>query len=179
MIPNAIQRALCLPKLDPSQFVATKWNTETEKAKFGDELLRLIAEDFPKHLFTKVFYNKLYLTFGHIAHFSHAGFYEYFFTDRPGRIEFLDQTISYPCYGDPNFTFSDLEKIVAARVRKSEILAWQRQLLAQETEVIERALLKKLEAKYRSNLPLEVPTSPQSAAESQLAVQHDLFGKFS
>lgn len=172
MIPIATQRALCAPKLDPGAFTPTEWGSSENKAQFGDRLLRFIAEDCPERLFTKALYKRLNLTFGHIAHYSRAGFYDYFFSDRRGRIEFLDQTSSFRCYGDPAFTFSDLERAVVGRLRRSGILDWQRRLLAQETAAREKALLAALLAKHGA------PTSVGAAARFPRppTVQTDLFG---
>jgi hypothetical protein len=177
MIPNAIQRALCLPKLDATQFMPTKWSTVADKAKFGDRLLRFIAEDCPERLFTTGLYRRLSLSFGHIACYNRNGFYAHFFSNRRGRVAFLDQTSSFRCYGDPAFTFSDLERVVTTRLKKSDILAWQRRLLVQETETSERALLVKLEAKYRTTPPAQALSAPGLTASANERIQHDLFGR--
>ena len=172
MIPIAMQRALTVPKLDPARFIPTQWSSAEDKAQFGDRLLRFIADDCPERLFTKSLYQRLNLSFGHIAHYNRAGFYDYFFSDRHGRIEFLDQTSSFRCYGDPAFTFSDLERAVVGRLRRSGILDWQRRLLTQETAAREKTLLAALLAKHgaptTARAPAPFPRPP--------TVQTDLFG---
>ena len=53
----------------PSDFTATKFSTATDKAEFGNTLLRFIESEWASALFTKSFYNRLSMCFGHIAHY--------------------------------------------------------------------------------------------------------------
>jgi len=53
----------------PSDFTATKFSTAADKAEFGDTLLRFIDSKWASALFTKSFYNRLSMSFGHIAHY--------------------------------------------------------------------------------------------------------------
>ncbi len=53
----------------PSDFIATKFSTSADKAAFGNAFLHFIESDWKETLFTKVFYNQLSNTFGHIAHY--------------------------------------------------------------------------------------------------------------
>ena len=39
MLPASIVRALTAPTFDPNQFVATKWSTAEDKAKFANALM--------------------------------------------------------------------------------------------------------------------------------------------
>ena len=48
MIPPAIVRALTNPPLDASDFTPTKWDTGEDKARFGNALLKFIANDCPR-----------------------------------------------------------------------------------------------------------------------------------
>ena len=57
------------------------------------------------------------MTFGHIAHYDSAGFYETFFESDEGKREFIDQCMAWRCYGDPAFTYSDVERAVIARLK--------------------------------------------------------------
>jgi hypothetical protein len=54
---------------DASQFVATQWNTAADKAAFGNTYLRFIEQEWKRSLFTKGFYQRLSMCFGHIAHY--------------------------------------------------------------------------------------------------------------
>ena len=53
----------------PSEFVPTEFSTAAEKADFGNTLLHCLEVDCERSLFTKKFYNRLSMTFGHIAHY--------------------------------------------------------------------------------------------------------------
>jgi hypothetical protein len=53
----------------PSDFTATKFSTAADKAEFGNTLLRFIDSKWASALFTKSFYNRLSMSFGHIAHY--------------------------------------------------------------------------------------------------------------
>ena len=175
MTPTAIARALTLPRLEIGVFVATKWYSAEDKAKFGNHLLRFIAAGYPRHLLTKAFYLTLANHFGHIAHYSEHGFWDYYFTDERGKAEFLEDTLRYVVCGDPAYTFSDIEIAVQRRIYKSGILDWQKRAGQGETEAIERALLKKLQAKYEPRAALPDASRP-SEALSIPTVQADLFG---
>lgn len=53
----------------PSEFVPTQFSTAADKANFGNTLLRFLDADCSRELFTRKFYNRLSMTFGHIAHY--------------------------------------------------------------------------------------------------------------
>jgi hypothetical protein len=53
----------------PSEFVPTEFSTAADKADFGNTLLHFLDADCERNLFTKEFYNRLSMTFGHIAHY--------------------------------------------------------------------------------------------------------------
>jgi hypothetical protein len=57
----------------PSDFTATKFSTAADKAEFGNTLLRFIESEWAPALFTKRFYNRLSMCFGHIAHYVEGG----------------------------------------------------------------------------------------------------------
>jgi hypothetical protein len=173
MIPPAVARALVNPTLDASTFTATKWTSADDKAKFGSTLLKFIAADFPKTGFKKPFYSRLSNTFGHIAHYDLNGFYAEFFENAGGKIEFLQQTLQWPCWGDPAYTYCDVERVIQARRRKSGILAIKQAELAPETRRRQLAALERLTAKYGSS---SAPTTATRAAPPMLPLrQADLF----
>ena len=60
-----------MPKgpLLPSDFTATKFSTAADKAEFGNTLLRFIESEWASALFSKSFYNRLSMCFGHIANY--------------------------------------------------------------------------------------------------------------
>jgi hypothetical protein len=53
----------------PSDFKATKFSTAADKAEFGNTLLRFIESESASALFTKGFYNRFSMCFGHIANY--------------------------------------------------------------------------------------------------------------
>jgi len=157
MIPQALSRALRTPPLVPEQFVPTKWNSAKDKAEFGNRLLTSIAKDFQRATFSRSFYERLSNTFGHISHYDSAGFYSHFFESTADKIAFLRETLAHPCYGDPRYTFSDVERAVITRLKRAGILAVYEAELRAETLAAERALLASLEAKHKPNPPLSIP----------------------
>ncbi len=53
----------------PSEFVSTQFSSAADKSNFGNTLLHFLDSDCPRELFTKKFYDRLSVTFGHIAHY--------------------------------------------------------------------------------------------------------------
>ena len=165
MLSAALTRALTTPAFVAADFVPTKWDTTEQKAKFANALLTFIAQDFPRSKFHESFYRRLSNTFGHIANYDSAGFYQRFFLTAEDKLAFLDQCVTWPCYGDPTFTYSDVERAVAERLRKSQVVAILSSQIAVERRRRELALLSKLKARY------------EPAAEAPASAEiRDLFG---
>jgi len=134
----------------PTQFIPTRWSTAEEKARFGNALLHLIDSGFARNIFTDRLYGRLSNCFGHIAHYNSTGFYEEWFLSLTAQVRFLEHTLRFPCYGDPEFTFSDVESEIQREVRNRNYLPRYQLLLAEEARVVELTLLERLEGKYRS-----------------------------
>ena len=132
----------------PDKFTATQWQGAEEKARFARQFIKFVQWDFSKKQFTKAFYQRLSQVFGHIAHYNLGGFYEEFFTTAEGKVRFLRQTLAHPCWGDPTFTYSDVERALQAWLRHVHVMEKYEQRLAEETEAEERAALARLQAKY-------------------------------
>jgi len=158
MLSAALTRALTTPAFVAADFVPTRWDTAEQKAKFANALLTFIAQDSPRSKFHESFYRRLSNTFGHIAHYDSAGFYQRFFLTADDKLEFLEQCVTWPCYGDPTFTYSDVERVVGARLRKSQIVMILRSQITVERRRRELALLSELEARYEP-----VAAAPASA----------------
>jgi hypothetical protein len=62
--------ALLRPRFTADEFTPTKWDSAEAKADFANKLCQFIASDFKESLFTKVLYNRLNMTYGHIAHYG-------------------------------------------------------------------------------------------------------------
>src|SRR5664279_3980752 len=97
------------PTFIASKFVPTKWDTTQAKAWFAKQFVAFVQSDFDGEYFTERFYRRLSMTFGHIAHYDRGGFWETFFTTTADKVRFLMETLQYPCYGDPAWTYSDVE----------------------------------------------------------------------
>jgi hypothetical protein len=150
-------RRILMPKVPfvAAQFVPTQWNTAEAKAKFGNTYLHFVDSEFQRSLFTKQFYNQLSNCFFHVAHYNLHGFYEVWFTGLANRLRFLEHTLEFPCYGDPAYTFSDVEREIQREVRRRNYVERYELQVAEERQAIELALLKQLEAKYR--MPASLP----------------------
>ncbi len=165
MLSAALTRALTTPAFVAADFVPTQWDTAEQKAKFANALLAFIAQDFPRSKFHESFYRRLSNTFGHIACYNRDGFCERFFLTAGDKLAFLDQCVTWPCHGDPAYTYSDVERAVAARLRKSQIVAILSSQIAVERRRRELALLSELKARY------------EPAAEAPASAEiRDLFG---
>lgn len=132
----------------PDRFSATKFSDTEEKAKFAKQFIKFVQWDFSKKQFSKAFYQRLSMTFGHIAHYNQGGFFEEFFSTTEGKVRFLRQTLAHPCYGDPAWTFSDVERALQKWLLHDHVLAKYENLLAEETEAEEKATLARLQEKY-------------------------------
>ena len=77
------------------------------------------------------------MCFGHIAHVDRPTFYETWFTSDHDRLRFLEKTLKWPCWGDPEYTFSDVERAIQQEVRKRNYLA-RYQLRVAEAERAQR-----------------------------------------
>jgi len=147
----------------PSDFTATKFSTAADKAEFGNTLLRFIESEWAPALFTKSFYNRLSMCFGHIAHYNRTQFYEEWFSSVAAQVRFLKHTLRFPCYGDPEYTFSDVERAIQREIVNRNYLARYGLRLAEEQQATDLALLRQLESKYRAPVR-ERDQEPQFAA---------------
>jgi hypothetical protein len=132
------------------EFTPTKFSTAADKAGFGNHLLRFIESEWAQALFTKEFYHRLSMCFGHIAHVDRPTFYETWFTSDQDRLRFLEKTLKWPCWGDPEYTFSDVERAIQQEVRKHNYLARYQLRVAEAERASDMETLRRLEAKYRA-----------------------------
>ena len=164
-MPPCTAQALTRPLFTDQDFVPTQFSTAADKAAFANALCRFVAADFREALFTNRFYQRLSLCFGHIAHGNREGFAAVFFHDLRGKVAFLEETLGHPCYGDPAFTYSDVERAVIARLRAGDVLNTYRARRAAEIDAAERALLAQLRAKYDG---VPIPPCPAPPAAPQI-----------
>jgi hypothetical protein len=147
----------------PSDFTATKFSTAADKAEFGNTLLRFIESEWASALFTKSFYNRLSMCFSHIANYNRSQFYEEWFSSLDAQVRFLKHTLRFPCYGDPEYTFSDVERAIQREIVNRNYLARYELRQAEARQATDLALLEQLESKYRTAVA-ERDQEPQFAA---------------
>jgi hypothetical protein len=155
----------------PSEFVPTKFSTSADKAAFGNTFLHFIDSDWKETLFTKTFYNRLSNTFGHIAHYNGPTFYSTWFTSDADRLRFLEQALEWPCWGDAEFTFCDVERALQREIRNRNYVARYELKTAEAVRSAEIAILEQHEAKYRPapTRRAEEPVDPVTPATSSSA----------
>jgi hypothetical protein len=131
-----------------SQFTASKFSTAEEKAKFANQFVKFAECGFEQQDFPKWFYQRLSLSFGHIAHYDQRGFYEHFFTDNSSLVQFIDQILEYPCYGDPEWTYSDVEKAIQDWLKESGIRVYHTSKYQEEIDRRDRLEFERLQRKF-------------------------------
>jgi hypothetical protein len=129
-------------------FVPTKWDTAEDKAWFANQFVKFVGSGFSENYFTKRFYDRLNGCFGHIAHYDLHGFWNHFFESQEGKVQFLKQCMTHTCVGDPEWTYSDVERKLVEWLKAND--AWAKAVADRRAEVEkrERAELKRLKAKY-------------------------------
>ena len=156
-LPLAIVRGLRDPVPDAKDFTPTKFRPAATKSWFVEHCTRFVSADFPRHQFTQRFYGQLIHCFGLIAVYDELGFWTEYFTSNAGKVEFLQQVLSHPCYGDPCHTFSDAEREIIKRLRRTDVLGFYRNRLCAEQDAADRAELARLTAKYDRDAPAPDP----------------------
>jgi hypothetical protein len=132
-------------------FTATQFSTIEDKEKFANHFKKFVLSDFERSKFPKWFYNRLSITFGMIAHYNQEGFYDTFFDCNGRKVHFLKRILDYPCYGDSDYTFSDVEKYLQEWVRDNEILNKYIEVVKQEINLSEHAEYERLRLKFEGN----------------------------
>jgi hypothetical protein len=158
MLFAALTRVLITAAFVAADFVPTQWDTSEQKAKFANALLTFVAQDFPRSKFHERFYRRLSNTFGHIAHYDSGGFYGRFFLTPEDKLEFLEQCVTWPCHGDPTYTYPDVERAVSARLRSANIATLTRSQVSAARRRADLALLAELKARYEPT-----PQAPSAA----------------
>lgn len=146
-----------------SEFVPTRFSTAADKAEFGNHFLRFLDSDCAQTLFTKQFYHRLSMCFGHIAHYDRATFWETWFATDRDRLHFLQKTLAWPCWGGPEYTFSDVERAIQQEVRKRNYLARYELRVAEAERTSDMETLRRLEAKYRIPVDQTIDAGAMSA----------------
>ena len=157
-IPTAIVTTLRNPAPTAADFTPTRFTPADSKAWFANHFLRFASADFPKHHFTQRFYSRVMSTFGMIAHYDRTGFWREYFAGTAGKIEFIEQVIQWPCYGDPTHTFSDAEREIQRRLRQVDLLGFYRRANRAEGDAADRAEFARLKARFEPDgMPVPLP----------------------
>ncbi len=130
------------------QFTATEFNSAEDKAWFANHFVRFVESGFRKTLFTKRFYIRLSMTFGHIAHYDKAGFWQVYFVDVLDRVSFIRSTLRAGCHGSPNYTYCDVERVIVDWMIDDGTLARYERQLDGDKMARERAEYNRLRAIY-------------------------------
>jgi hypothetical protein len=133
------------------KFTPTTWQDAKAKARFGKTFIKFVEADFPRRLFSKAFYHRLAMCFGHLAHYDVFEFYDTFFTSTAGKVRFLRMTLQWACYGDPSFTYSDVERAIQSWLVQSGVVEKYEKRLEEEKEAAERKELDRLKNKYEAS----------------------------
>ncbi len=140
-LPATIGRALRDPAPVAQDFTPTRFQPASNKASFALHFLRFISSDCPRHQFTLRFYRQLIHLLGYIACYDLDGFWTEFFSKPAGKVEFIEQALAWPCYGEPATTWSDVEREIIRRLRRTELLGIYRQRLCADQDAADRAEL--------------------------------------
>lgn len=143
-------------------YTPTKWDAEHgvvgAKEKFARHFLKFVESGYKKTLFYDWFYVRLSMCFGFIAHYNRDGFYETYFTNPNYRVRFLDCIMRYPCYGQKEYTYCDVERRIQEWVKETGQVEKAMRELHSEKTVRELAVRNELLRKYPlSMFPVEVP----------------------
>lgn len=129
-------------------YVATKWEPAKAKELFERQFKRFVLKGFREQDFPKTFYRRLRNCFGFIAHYDRNVFYATYFTKPSGIVYFFHFVVKHPCYGDPEYTYSDVEKVLQEWVIRNGLLKQAKAMAATQAEKEERAELERLQVKY-------------------------------
>jgi hypothetical protein len=108
-------------KFSATAFTVTKFSSAEDKAKFANQFVAFVSAGCPQSKFPKWFYQRLCQMFQHIAHYNAHGFYEEWFSSAEKRRQFLERALSSPTYGDPKWTWSDVERALQYWIQSSGI----------------------------------------------------------
>jgi hypothetical protein len=76
---------------------------------------------------------------------------------------FIDQLVQWPCWGEPEYTFSDVERAIQRDIVRLNLVATVTEAAAADTLQRELALLDALEKKYRPGIVIQMPGQEEAA----------------
>lgn len=130
-------------------FTPTQWHTAADKEKFVTRFKAFVKSGFKPTIFTKAFYQRMSMMRGHIAHYDQGGFYDAQFSAPTLRADFLRHWANGPIYGNPTWTWSDVEHALATWLQEHPEYERKERTTAQsQLEQAERQQLAYLTQKY-------------------------------
>jgi hypothetical protein len=141
-----------MKKTDMPDFIPTQWSTSADKKRFAQAFIRLVEGDFKLTLFPKWFYQRLSNCFSNIAHYNQGGFYDAQFCDAAHQSRFISNCLNHPCYGDPRFTYSDVERFLQTWIQDNGILDRYLKKFNNEVYTSDMRDLQSLASKYNYQL---------------------------
>lgn len=139
------------PGLDARGLTPTQFSSAEEKARMGDAILSFVARGMPQTGFSKALYTRVSSMWGFIACYNRDGFWTTHLASTGGRVAFLEQITRSPCFGQAAFTWCDVEREIATRIREHRLLEAYRDACARERKGNERRQLATLLARYGSD----------------------------
>ncbi|WP_326581857.1 hypothetical protein OIE69_44345 (plasmid) [Actinacidiphila glaucinigra] len=111
LAPTRVLPRGTLPRITADACTPTQWATAEQKARKANLFLVFIEEGLCSDRFTTALYRTVSgHLFGHIAHFDRAGFADTWFTTPATKAAFIDHALRRRVYGDPAYTWSDVEE---------------------------------------------------------------------
>lgn len=134
-----------MAQFSPSDFQSQgEFASAEDQARFANQFVKFAKSGFDRSQFPKWFYQRLSMTFGHIAHYNQEGFYQEFFTTPADKMRFIDQTVSSPGYGP----WGDCERQIRTWLLDSGIPVQVEAERNRGQEMAERNLYEQLKQKY-------------------------------
>ncbi|MCC7165441.1 MAG: hypothetical protein IT331_23290 [Anaerolineae bacterium] len=104
------------------KFTPTKWHSIADKDKFARHYIKFVQARCPFEKFHEWFYSRLMHMFMHIAHYNRFAFHAIWCDAPEKRLALLHHHREYACAGDPEWTWSDVERTLQAWIAESGIL---------------------------------------------------------
>jgi hypothetical protein len=79
------------------------------------------------------------------------------------RLRLLSHALDWPCWGDPEFTFRDVERAIQREILRRNYLAQYELRAAETARSAEMEMLRRLEEKYRPARLSSTEQSPEPA----------------
>jgi hypothetical protein len=122
------------------QFTPTQWDDPRTKKLFAEKLVDFVEGGFDRKKFTSALYHRLCQMFRHIAHTNIDGFYGVWFSTPENQAKWVEYILRVHVYGDPAYTWSDVEAVFKNWLMTSSIPA----KMSREAECYRMSELKRI-----------------------------------